>query len=464
MIGTDEQGVPAGQPPLLACYGTQPDAIYARGFAQIDTLLAPLGLPSAEHQVARRVVHATGDPELASLVRFHPQAIDEGLTAIEAHCPIVVDIRMVAAGLNAIWLAESGCPLHCAIEAPGASARAAERSITRSAAAIDLLAPLLDGALVVVGNAPTALLALLDLVDAGAARPALVIGMPVGFVAAAESKDALMRRETPWISIPGLRGGSAAAAATVNALLRLALDGRTPQAGPDPAGPPAGGTAAIAPQERSGADGGPLAPGYGLPATGYRLLGLPDESFARRDSSPGLITKREVRAVALAQLGLRRQSVVWDVGTGSGSVGIEAALLASAGRVYGIDRHPEAIAVATANAHAHGAITYVACPGEAPAVLNGLPDPDAVFVGGSGGALTPILDTVAVRLRPRGRVVVALATLEHLHEATTCLSARGLIPAVTLLNVARSRPVGALTRLEALNPVYLVTAEREVGP
>jgi precorrin-6Y C5,15-methyltransferase (decarboxylating) CbiT subunit len=442
VIRTDEQGVPAGQPPLLARYGMQSAAIYARGFAQIDTLLAPLGLPSAEHQVARRVVHATGDPELASLLRFHPQAIDEGLTAIEAHCPIVVDIRMVAAGVNAIWLAESGCPLHCAIEASGASARAAERSITRSAAAIDLLAPLLDGALVVVGNAPTALLALLDLVDAGAARPALVIGMPVGFVAAAESKDALMRRETPWISIPGLRGGSAAAAAAVNALLRLALDGRTPQARADPAGPPARTDTAL--------------PG--------RLLGLPDEFFARRGPSPSLITKREVRAVALAHLGLQRQSVVWDVGTGSGSVGIEAALLASAGRVYGIDRHPEAIAVATANAHAHGAATYVACPGEAPAVLKGLPDPDAVFVGGSGGALTPILEVVAVRLRPGGRVVVALATFEHLHEATACLTARGLIPAVTSLNVARSRPVGALTRLEALNPVYLVTAEREVGP
>jgi precorrin-6Y C5,15-methyltransferase (decarboxylating) CbiT subunit len=321
---------------------------------------------------------------------------------------------------------------------------------------MELLAPLLDGALVVVGNAPTALLALLDLIDARAARPALVIGMPVGFVAAAESKDALMRRETPWISIPGLRGGSAAAAATVNALLRLALDGRTPQTGP-----PAGETAAIAPQARSGADCGP-------PAPGSRLLGLPDESFARRDSAPGLITKREVRAVALAQLGLRRHSVVWDVGTGSGSVGIEAALLASAGRVYGIDRHPEAIAVATANAHAHGAVTYVACPGEAPAALKGLPDPDAVFVGGSGGALTAILEAVAVRLRPGGRVVVALATLEHLHEATACLTARGDRAvrncAVTSLNVARSRPVGTLTRLEALNPVYLVTAEREVGP
>jgi precorrin-8X/cobalt-precorrin-8 methylmutase len=111
----------------------QPDAIYACSFAQIDALLAPLGLPSAEHQVARRVVHATGDPELASLLRFHPQAIDEGLTAIQAHCPIVVDVRMVAAGLNASWLAESGCPLHCAIEAAGASARAAERSTTRAA-------------------------------------------------------------------------------------------------------------------------------------------------------------------------------------------------------------------------------------------------------------------------------------------------------------------------------------------
>lgn len=447
MVGSEQRGANTGQPSLLKRYGLQPDEIYARSFGQIDALLAPLGLPPAERHVVRRVVHATGDPDLARLVRFHPRAIEAGMQALQARCPLVVDVRMVAAGLNASWLAASNCLLHCAIDIAGAAERAAERGITRSAAAMELLAPVLNGAIVIVGNAPTALLAVLDMVDSGAVRPVLVVGMPVGFVAAAESKDELMRRNIPWISLPGLRGGSPAAAATVNALLRLVLDGgRAP--------------------DGSGEEARPDTCGEEPPAEGPRL-GLPDESFARRGPSRDLITKREVRAVALARLALRRTDVVWDLGTGSGAVGIEAALLVPSGRVYGVDRHAEAVAVAAANARAHGALTFVTCAGEAPEALAGLPDPDAVFVGGSGGRLRTILDVVIARLRPGGRLVVSLVTLEHLHEVTTYLGRAGFSPDVTLLNVARSRPVGQLTRLEALNPVYLVSGTpvpRQITP
>ncbi|GAC1433249.1 MAG: hypothetical protein NVSMB65_07030 [Chloroflexota bacterium] len=448
MVETEATGAAdRGTPSLLARYGMQPDAIYARSFAQIDELLAPLGLSPAQHHVVRRIVHATGDPDLAHLVRFHPGAIAAALAALRAHHPVVVDVRMTAAGLNAAWLAESACPVHCAIEAPAAAARAGERSITRSAAAIELLAPMLDGAIVAVGNAPTALLALLDMIDSDVARPAVIVGMPVGFVAAAESKDELMARDVPWISIPGLRGGSPATSATLNALLRLALDDH-----------------ARGPEAETARGGGGT---DGVHAVLGVLLGRPDESFARRGPTTNLITKQEVRAVALARLGLRRASVVWDVGTGSGSVGIEAALVDPAGRVYGIDRHPEAVAVAAADARTHGAVNFVACAGEAPEALAGLPDPDAVFVGGSGGRLAAILDAVAARLRPHGRVVVSLITLEHLHEATAHLIRNDMIPEVALINVARSRPVGELTRLEALNPVYLIAATRgprQVGP
>ncbi len=426
---------------LLDRHGLRPDAIYAESFARIDALLAPLELPDGELDIARRVVHATGDPALASMLRFHPEAIAAGLAAVRARRPIVVDVRMVAVGVNTTWLAEVGCDLFCAIEEPLAETRAVRRGITRSAAAIEELGRRLDDAVVVVGNAPTALLALLDLVDAGAARPALIIGLPVGFVAAAESKDELMRRDTPWISLPGLHGGSAAAAATVNALLRLALDGSTGERQP-------------AVDRATAVDGGLV-----VMST---LFGFPDDSLARRGPSPNLITKREVRAVALARLGLRRTSVVWDVGTGSGSVGIEAASLASGGRVYGVDRHPEAVAVAEDNARAQGIMNYVVHRGEAPQALAGLPDPDAVFVGGSGGHLPAIIDTIVARLRPSGRVVVALATLEHLHDAVTRLSAHGFSPDITTLNVARSASVGSLTRMEALNPVSLVSGVR--GP
>jgi len=435
-IGQDGQ---ARRVSLLDRYGLLPDAIYAESFARIDALLASLRLPDAEHDIARRVVHATGDPALASMLRFHPEAIASGLAALRAKRPIVADVRMVAVGVNAAWLAEVGCDLFCAIEEPLAAALAARRGITRSAAAIEAFGRRLDGAVVVVGNAPTALLALLDLVDAGAARPALIIGLPVGFVAAAESKDELMRRGTPWISLPGLHGGSPAAAATVNAILRLTLDGSTGERQPDV-------------DRVTDMDGG-----VGGMST---LFGFPDDSLDRRGPSPNLITKREVRAVALARLGLRRTSVVWDVGTGSGSVGIEAASLASAGRVYGVDRHPDAVAVAEGNARAHGIMNYVACRGEAPEALAVLPDPDAVFVGGSGGHLPAIIDTVVARLRPAGHVVVALATLEHLHAAATRLSGHGFRPDITTLNVARSASVGSLTRMEALNPVFLVSGAR----
>jgi len=199
--------------------------IEAQSLAIIDELLPPLGCSDSERQVIKRIVHATGDPEIARLVKFHPDAIDAGVTAIRAGKAIFTDGMMVAAGINKRQIArEFGCSIHCALDEVDALQHI-EKNITRSAAAILSIGPRLNGALVVIGNAPTALLALLNLIDNGIS-PSLVVGMPVGFIRAEESKLELTRRNVPYITITGKRGGSAAAAAAVNALLRLALEGQ----------------------------------------------------------------------------------------------------------------------------------------------------------------------------------------------------------------------------------------------
>jgi precorrin-8X/cobalt-precorrin-8 methylmutase len=129
---------------------------------------------------------------------------------------------MVEVGISKALLARQGVATDCRIDTQDVAERARQEQTTRSVSAIRELAPLMDGSVVAIGNAPTALLALLDLVAEGSARPALVIGMPVGFVACAESKEELQRSDLPFITVQGRRGGSSAAAATVNALLILA--------------------------------------------------------------------------------------------------------------------------------------------------------------------------------------------------------------------------------------------------
>jgi precorrin-8X/cobalt-precorrin-8 methylmutase len=132
------------------------------------------------------------------------------------------DVRMVAVGINHRLAQKFGCSIHCAFDEPDVMRQAQDQGTTRSAAAIRSLGMRLNGAIIVIGNAPTALLALLELIDGGDILPALVVGMPVGFVQASESKAELMKRDIPYISIEGTRGGSAVAIATVNALLNLA--------------------------------------------------------------------------------------------------------------------------------------------------------------------------------------------------------------------------------------------------
>lgn len=193
-----------------------------------------------------------------------------------------------------------------------------------------------------------------------------------------------------------------------------------------------------------------------------RALGLPDSAFEQRKPLKGQITKREVRAVSLYALGLRLDSVVWDVGAGTGSVAVEAALIAHQGTVYAIERDEASIGLLQANADKWGSGNLRVVVGEAPVVLDGLEDPDSVFIGGSGGKLADILDAVARRLKIGGRIVVNLAALERTQETIRKLNNLGLATDLSMVSSSRGKvmPDGA-TRLEALNPVFVVSAWRE---
>ena len=209
---------------LVEKYALLPEEIDRRSIEVVEASLPRLdGLSAEERYVVCRIVRAEGDPEIAKAVGFSPGAVERGIAAIKAKADVVTDVRMVEVGISKALLAKCGLVTHCQIDTPNTAERARSDGTTRSVAAIRELAPRLNGAIAVVGNAPTALLALLDIVKEGQALPALVIGMPVGFIACAESKAELAKAGVPYISIWDRRGGSSAAAATVNALLGLAL-------------------------------------------------------------------------------------------------------------------------------------------------------------------------------------------------------------------------------------------------
>src|SRR5260370_11731379 len=212
---------------LMQQFALPPDEIYRRSFATVDALL-PAGIWSPEERhIIRRIVHATGDPQLAPAVRFKQEAISTGIAACPRHASLFTDVHMVAAGIQKQWCDALDCTIQVLIAQDGLTDFAAAVQITRSAAAILKALPLLGGSVVVIGNAPTALLALLDALDEGRCEPpALIIGMPVGFIATCEAKDALWERPYPAIIIQGTRGGRPIAAATENALLDVARQRR----------------------------------------------------------------------------------------------------------------------------------------------------------------------------------------------------------------------------------------------
>lgn len=207
------------------------DEIERRSFAIIEAELAemgvrPEGLPPGHFEILRRVVHASADYDFVKSLHIHPRAVPEGLEALRNGAPVVVDVEMIRSGVNRAALERRGSVVHCFMSDPDVAEAAKRENTTRAMAAMKKAARVVGNGparpVVAVGNAPTALLALVDLVNAGGLRPALVIGAPVGFVQAAESKEALLGLGVPSIVARGRKGGSTVTVAILNALLRMA--------------------------------------------------------------------------------------------------------------------------------------------------------------------------------------------------------------------------------------------------
>jgi len=194
----------------------------------------------------------------------------------------------------------------------------------------------------------------------------------------------------------------------------------------------------------------------------YRLFGNPDDVFAQSQPKRGLITQAEVRSIALAQLDIRPTSVVWDIGAGSGSIAIEAAQLAHDGQVYAIEPEPADIALIQANAEAFGVPNVRPVAGRAPEVLASLPEPDAIFVGGTGRQVGPVLTAAFERLGPGGRLAVNVVTIDSLYSAYQTL--RSLAGVVSLWNVSISRGIEQMdrVRLEAVHPTFLLAVTKPI--
>ena len=213
-----------GQTTMAGAYLRDGAAIYARSFAIIRAEADLSGFSAAEAEVAVRMIHACGQVDAARHIRFGDGVIAAARTALAGGAPVLCDAAMVAHGITRARL-----PAHnevaCTLNDPRVPEIAARLGTTRSAAALELWGDRLGGAVVAIGNAPTALFRLLELLDSGAPRPAAIVGIPVGFVGAAESKEALMNggHGIPWLAVRGRMGGSAMTAAAVNALARAGL-------------------------------------------------------------------------------------------------------------------------------------------------------------------------------------------------------------------------------------------------
>ncbi len=189
----------------------------------------------------------------------------------------------------------------------------------------------------------------------------------------------------------------------------------------------------------------------------FRRFGNPDDVFAQSQPKSGLITQAEVRAIGLAQLDIQPASVVWDVGAGSGSVAIEAAQLATEGVVYAVEQDVADYHLIVANAQTFGVRNLKAVHGSAPTVFAGLPPPDAIFVGGTGREIANLLEAAYAALRPGGRMVVNVATLENLNGTYAILKVLARSVQILLASVARGVEQLETLRFEAVNPTFLLS-------
>ena len=204
------------------------EEIESRSMAIIDAEVPePRPFAAEEWVVARRMIHATADFDLLTHIRFHPQAVLAGKTALLAGADIVTDTHMALVGIPRRRLDPLGCTARCLMNEARVAKRAKAEGVTRAWAAVDEVMAHGGADIFVIGNAPTALVRLLDWIGQGARPPRLIIGMPVGFVNAVESKELLMAQDAvPYITVAGRKGGSSLAASVVNALAKLALEQR----------------------------------------------------------------------------------------------------------------------------------------------------------------------------------------------------------------------------------------------
>ena len=201
-----------------------PHEIEEKSFEIINEEAGDHGFGPDEWKIVRRMIHTSADFEYINMVRIHPQAIEAGVKAIQNGCAIVTDTNMARVGIRKDNLAPFGCVVSCLMTDPEVASEAKEKGLTRAHVAAEKGAAMVENGIYVVGNAPTALLHLMDLIESGAAKPALVVGLPVGFVNAAESKDALIKSHIPFISNQSRKGGSNVAVSVINALALIARE------------------------------------------------------------------------------------------------------------------------------------------------------------------------------------------------------------------------------------------------
>lgn len=199
-----------------------PQGIEKRSMEIISKYLTEYNLSEEEVKVYSRVIHASGDPEYAPIIKISEGALTAAKQALSAGCNIYTDVEMVLTGINKRRLAELGGQAKCLIADEGVAKMAKELQITRSMAAMRTFGRELDGAIVAIGNAPTALFEVLNTIDEIGIKPAMIVGVPVGFVGAAESKEHLVKTApVPYITVQGNKGGSPIAASIVNAIMYM---------------------------------------------------------------------------------------------------------------------------------------------------------------------------------------------------------------------------------------------------
>lgn len=202
----------------------KPEEIESESFRIILSEMGLHHFTENELPIVQRVIHATADFEYANILRFSSDAIMAGVTALRSGCSIFCDVQMITAGVNQSRLKSLGCQVLCRVNAPEIAEESQATGKTRSEVAMRHFGTEMNGCIVAIGNAPTALLEVIRLFDEEAIKPALVVGVPVGFVNAAESKQALSETQLEYITSTGRKGGSTVAVAILNTLLRLSGD------------------------------------------------------------------------------------------------------------------------------------------------------------------------------------------------------------------------------------------------